>query len=165
MSSSDVPAPQSPLTYEPDQIILYGVNLEGENAQTREAVIPFGRYFVAVQMREVNNRGEEVLVSRDGVAMAVVYGFAYEGACYRYDRPRLMIFEYKGPGLPASGCGFAEPYTMWRISEKKQILELNTRMDLAEMLVLDANLPGNRAPNTYGNKARLAHRSGRLTES
>jgi hypothetical protein len=51
---------------------------------------------------------------------------------------------------------------MWRISKKKELLELKTDVDLAEVLVLDMNMPGNRAPNTYGNHMALAHRNGRL---
>jgi hypothetical protein len=162
MQITDVPAPQPNLSYKPDEIILYGVSLDGGNQSVREGVIPFDRNFVILQVREGHPGGTPV--GPNAVAMAVVYGYSYEGHCYRYDRPRLLIFEYTGPGSIAAGCGFDAPYTMWRVSEKKKILELNTTIDLAEILVLDANLPGNRPPNTYGNRLRLAHRSGRLTE-
>jgi hypothetical protein len=162
MQTADIPAPQPNIHYKPDEIILYGVSLDGGSSTVREGVIPFDDNFVILQVRRASPAGTPL--DPNAIAMAVVYGYAYEGYCYRYDRPRVLVFEYRGLGAPAAGCGFEPPYMMWRIAEKKKILELNTRMDLAEILVLDANLPGNRPPNTYGNKARLAHRGGRLTE-
>ena len=37
------------------------------------------------------------------------------------------------------------------------------QVSTVQSLVLDANLPGKRAPNTYDNDMQMAHRGGRLT--
>jgi hypothetical protein len=152
-----VPAPMIPAAYKPDEIILYGVKINQNDKA--EAVIPFIANKLVLQVKD----GADVVLKPNQVAMAVVYGYAFEGYCYRLDRPKLMIFEYGGNEAEASGCGFYGPeYRMWRISKKRSLIELSTNVDMAEVLVLEANLPGNRAPNTYGNSVALAHRSGRI---
>ena len=52
---------------------------------------------------------------------------------------------------------------MWRIRAATELLELATTYDTAQALILDANLPGRRAPNTYSVTMQMAHRGGRLT--
>jgi hypothetical protein len=158
--SDDIPAPTNSNRYLPDQIILYGVKI---NRRDPEARIPLFENANTLFL-EVRNNDTGVTLGIDEIAMAVIYGYAYEGHCYRLDRPKLMIFEYDGGESEANGCGFFGPdYRMWRISKKKKLLELNTNLDTAEVLILDANLPGNRAPNTYGNSVALAHRGGRIS--
>jgi hypothetical protein len=106
------------------------------------------------------------------VAISVIYGYAYEGGCYRVDKPRIIAFHYDGPDIAAIGCGFDETgvlgpqsYRMWAITTKTPLLELTASIDTAEALLLEANLPGKRSPNTYGSKMQLAHRGGRLTST
>jgi hypothetical protein len=143
--------------YSPEQIILYGVKIN----QRGKARIPFLDNTLFLEVRK-DKTGDAL--DPDQVAMAVIYGYAFEGHCYRLDKPKLTIFEYAGNEAEASGCGFFGPdYRMWRVSKKEKLLELNTNLDLAEVIVLDANLPGNRAPNTYGNSVALAHRGGRIS--
>ena len=163
MTSETVPAPGGAHAYVPDQIVIYGVCInEGGSGQ-----IQFSSYTLNLDI--VHNDadlGAEVQMGADEVAVAVVYGYAYEGQCYRLDRPKLMIFEYGGGPADADGCGFSDlGYKMWFISAKQKMLELNTNVDLAEVLILEANLPGNRTPNTYGNSMKLAHRGGRISPS
>ena len=64
----------------------------------------------------------------------------------------------------AQGCGFGsvEGYKMWRINSLKKVIKIDIQTGVAEKLVLDANLPSNRAPNTYAGHMQLSHRSGRL---
>ena len=111
--------------------------------------------------------------------IAAIYGYAYEGHCVRFYKPRVFLFEYENfaHDEEAQGCGFGgfidnnetknrepkNPYKMWRIRAKTDILELNTTRDEASAIVLENNLPGRRAPNTYDGNMRLAHRGGRLT--
>ncbi|MCA1370462.1 hypothetical protein I6F15_24220 [Bradyrhizobium sp. BRP14] len=152
------PAPPNPRSYRPDQITLYGVRLNVENNaaylpldgnRLKLAVVPFG---------------SDVAVDPQETEIAVIYGYAYEGFCYRFDKPKLFVFFPNTTKAPAKGCGYENSgYFMWQITKKTQMMELSTSADLAEELVLNANLPGNRSPNTYGNSMALAHRSGRLT--
>jgi hypothetical protein len=161
MDCCDVPAPQPKQRYFPDEIILYGVPLDSEAYRDRTALIPFDKYVLALQVHDASGP-----VGSGDVAIAVIYGYAFEGGCYRFDRPRLMIFEARQKS--ASGCGFEQSmgYFMWRLSSKQQIiLELNSTVDIAETIILTNSLPGKRSPNTFSASMQLAHRGGRLTNN
>jgi hypothetical protein len=54
---------------------------------------------------------------------------------------------------------------MWRVKSQSALVELSAMIDTPQKLILDAQLPGKRAPNTYNNDMQLAHRGGRLTRS
>ncbi|RWE91723.1 hypothetical protein [Mesorhizobium sp.] len=159
MTSDDIPAAPDPRRYWPDQITLYGVTLNlGTTAKT--ANLPFEGHFVRLAVVPI---GSDVPVDPRMMAIAVIYGYAFEGQCYRYDKPKLLVFRPGVPETPATGCGFdGLGYSMWQITKKTPIMELATSTDLAEEIVLNSNLPGNRNPNTYGNNMALAHRGGRL---
>jgi hypothetical protein len=155
MSSDDIPAAPSPKNYRPDQITLYGVKL---NVDADPAALPFDGKVLRLF---VTPNTSNIPINPKKVAIAVIYGYAFEGHCYRLDRPRLLVFEPSTEGA-AEGCGFDASYMMWRIASKTLLLEIATNVGTAEDLIVDANLPGNRPPNTYGNKMQLAHRGGRL---
>jgi hypothetical protein len=157
MSSEDIPAPPNPKSYSPDHITLFGVALNIENSA---AYLPLegSRLKLAVV-----KFGSDTPEDPRRMVIAVVYGYAFEGHCYRLDQPKLFVFEPRTTEAPAVGCGFdGDGYVMWQITKKTRMLELATSVDLAEELVLNASLPGNRNPNTYGNRYQLAHRGGRL---
>jgi hypothetical protein len=121
------------------------------------ASIPFARHRLRISVTPPTG-GDDL----DSFAVVVAYGYAFEGHCYRLDKPKLIVFSPNTADSPASGCGFDEHYSMWTITTKTELLELSTTVDQAEEIVLAANLPGRRSPNTYGNDMLLAHRGGRL---
>ena len=158
MSSEDVPAAPNPKNYRPDHIVLYGIKLNVTNAI---ANIPFQGNRLRLSVAPIDDENPYLKM-----VIAVIYGYAFEGHCYRLDKPKLFIFEPSTAEAKADGCGFGDGgYAMWQITAKTPILELSTNADLAEELLLNANLPGNRSPNTYGNSFALAHRNGRLTRA
>jgi hypothetical protein len=192
--SSDVPAPSSDYNYVPDEIILYGVRLNHGRADGYINIEENPRFLArvpgpndagflgALTLRLSLFRGNGPPLDDEHVVIAAIYGYAYEGHCYRFDKPRVFLFEHEkirdndGTLLDdenAQGCGFGgfEPstgrdvpsYKMWRIRAQTNLLELNTAKDDASALILENNLPGRRAPNTYEGNMRLAHRGGRLT--
>lgn len=156
MSSSDIPAAADPARFFADEIILYGVKL---NAGRAEGSIPFGANELTLQVRP---SGSTEALTDEAVAIAVIYAYAFEGHCYRFDKPKLLVFPVEVADQEADGCGFAAPYRMWRIVPRTEMVELTTGSGRAEMLILQANLPGSAVPNTYGNHMQLAHRAGRL---
>lgn len=177
MSSCDIPAPADPQNYAPNEIILYGLRLNFDPANSLAHILvgenPFPPQSFRLQLGMTRNGA---LMAPDEVVIASVIAYAFEGHCYRLDRPKVMAFVYELPDVPAEGCGFEPPdpvpaplpnsvYRMWRIRTKTQIIELDTRADLAETLILEANLPGKRSPNTYSLDMQLAHRGGRLTKT
>ncbi|WP_394891240.1 hypothetical protein ACG873_08020 [Mesorhizobium sp. AaZ16] len=158
MTSDDIPAAPGSTEYIPDEIVLYGVKL---NEDRDLASLPFGTKRIRLEVRDESGQ----VMSREILTIAAIYSYSFEGGCYRFDRPKLMIFEAPEE-KEVKGCGYEEGsgYKMWRIDAKFGLMELNTSVDLAETLVLEANLPGNRAPNTYGNSMQLAHRGNRLSK-
>ena len=159
MTTDNIPAAPDPRRFWPDQITLYGVALNiTTTADT--ANLPFDGYFVRLAVVEI---GSDAPVAPEVMVIAAVYGYAFEGQCYRFDKPKLLVFRPGVAAAPAEGCGFDDlGYAMWQITKKTPVMELATATDLAEEIVLNSNLPGNRNPNTYGNSFMLGHRGGRL---
>ncbi|GLS39192.1 hypothetical protein GCM10010869_47890 [Mesorhizobium tianshanense] len=163
--SSDIPAPPSAQNYLPDQIMLYGVRLNFDNlgkVSHRTATLPLNENLLRMSIVKKRDDVEPIIPTKE--VIAIVYGYAFEGQCYRNDKPKLLIFHPTTGETAATGCGFDDlGYVMWGVTKKTPIMELATSTDFAEEIILNANLPGNRSPNTYGNSFMLAHRGGRLS--
>jgi hypothetical protein len=161
MSSDDIPAAPSPTNYRADEITLYGVKLNSSQAYAK---MPLAETGLGLRL-SVTKLIDDNDISNQQISVAVVYGYAFEGQCYRLDKPRLLVFAPSVIDKAAEGCGYGDSYRMWRITSKTILLDLATSVGLAEDLLLEDNLPGNRPPNTYGNKMQLAHRGGRLSRT
>jgi hypothetical protein len=154
----NVPAPAQWSTHFPDEIILYGVRLN----RGRNYASFYAGYGQELRVEMFGSAGESFVV--------LAYGYAYEGHCYRFDKARVFVVRDPHEEDPI-GCGFdierrlGQPavYRMWRIRAATQLLELTTNFDTARALILEANLPGRRAPSTYSITMQMAHRGGRLT--
>ena len=101
MATEDVPAAPNPFEFYPDQIVLYGVKL---NQDESPVALPFFDTTLNLQVRK--KKGNKP-VSPKKMVIAVVYGYAFEGHCYRFDKPKLLIFNRSFEG-PAEGCGFRQ---------------------------------------------------------
>ncbi|HET9069394.1 MAG TPA: hypothetical protein VFN28_12175 [Amaricoccus sp.] len=156
----DVPAPARTGVYFPDEIILYGVKLN--RLEDHASFFAGSDYELRVQLFDAGP------MTSAQYSLALAYGYAFEGHCYRFDKARAFIVTDFADEDPV-GCGFdLEPtappvYRMWRIRAETYLLEVATTYDKAQALVLDANLPGKRSPNTYSINLQMAHRGGRLT--
>lgn len=168
----NVPAPAQTGTYFPDEIILYGVKLNRLN--------DFASFFAGSGRELRVQLHDSGPIGNDLCSTILAYGYAFEGHCYRFDKVRTFLVTGAFDEDPV-GCGFdleprrnepirpqtaANPdpiYRMWRIRAATKLLEVTTTYDKAQALVLDANLPGRRSPNTYSVTLQMAHRGGRLT--
>ena len=164
----NIPASPTLGMYYPDGIIIYGVKLNTNN----DFATIYAGHKMALQI-QLNKGG--VLSSKKQYSIAAGYGYSYQGHCYRFSD--IRIFVITGPAdEPAIGCGFdtitsallnaptpEAPYSMWRIGAATQLLELTSNYSDAQTLILDANLPGKRAPNTYAVGMNVAHRGGRIS--
>jgi hypothetical protein len=132
-----------------------------------------------------NLRIKPIFVDRHGkpcderkLQIIAAYGYAYEGHCYRFERPKVLAFETEGDetnGRTADlGCNFDPPnpaappkawYRMWRLKSAQPVIELGADVNDVQKLILDANLPAKRAPSTYRAEMQLAHRGGRLSST
>jgi hypothetical protein len=97
---------------------------------------------------------------------AVVYGYAYEGHCYKLPKPQIMLLpEPPHPivhGDCSCECGY-EPelgYAVWSTDKLDLVVVLDVRSDDVKTLVLDANTPGNRSPLAYAQTMALAPQRG-----
>jgi hypothetical protein len=167
-----IPAPPHATMYDAGEIIIYGTRLNSLFDYAKLSVPQLSAdttYSLRVQLFEANNDDG---MSSGEYAIVVAYGYAYEGHCYRLDRPKVLLLLQDSEDEAAEGCGFfaneSDPsygYRMWRVQSKTMLLELGIVGDFAEQLLLDANLPGRRAPNTYNAQAAVGHRGGRLTSN
>jgi len=160
MSDCDcIPDPGGKI-FAPDEIIIYGVNLRNGPAGNAQGELQFKAGWQVTL-------GPKSVPAGTDFQIVAAYGYAYEGHCYRFDRPRILMFASTGvPAMaPAAGCGFniSAQYQMWRVPADKEVMELTAQIDTFRAVVLEANLPGRRPPNTYASDMMLAHRGGRLT--
>lgn len=88
-------------------------------------------------------------------SIGVIYGYAYEGHCYRLPKPQIMFLPKEactiGPDDCGCDCGYVPRlgYAVWQIDKLDVVVALDIRADDIKTLVLDANLPGNRSPLAY----------------
>jgi hypothetical protein len=95
-------------------------------------------------------------------SIGVIYGYAYEGHCYRLPKPQIMYLPeearlIKG-GDCGCDCGFVPElgYAVWQIDKLERVVALDVRSDDLKTLVLDENLPGSRSPLAYAQTMALA---------
>lgn len=163
--TDNVPAPGKADNFSADEVIVYGIklNMGGQGAKLN---LSEGKWDIVITGLWSG------VAPMPNFQIIAAYGYAYEGHCYRFDRPRVLGFPGQDGELQDLGCGFdqrqgvANPpngYRMWRLKSRERIIELSASVDDVQTIVLDANLPGKRAPQTYRGDMQLAHRGGRLT--
>jgi hypothetical protein len=110
---------------------------------------------------------KQARASGSTITCGIIVGYAYEGHTYDLPKPKIMII----PTLPESkiphdDSGFDEKpdYAVWLVDKLDECVEFELNQGFVEQLILDANLPGKRAPNMYAGRMMMGHRSGRLTE-
>jgi hypothetical protein len=111
------------------------------------------------------------------IELAIVYGYAYQGHCYRLERPSLFLVDL-GTRQDATGCGYGDDYllntgalissvvrySMWIVDKLDNTTKLEIQTDTFEQLLLQANLPTSKQPSSYNIAFTMGHRSGKLTE-
>ncbi len=111
--------------------------------------------------------------SDHGMTAGIIYGYAYEGHCYDLPKPKIMLIPAIPTEIPPGDCGYDQKgtdldggsaYKVWIVDKLDQCVDIDVSQGYIEQMVLLANLPGQRSPTMYAAKARLAHRSGRLTD-
>jgi len=96
------------------------------------------------------------------VSIGVIYGYAYEGHCYKLPKPRIMYLPVTATEIPGDDCGCdcgysnALGYSVWSLDKLERVIALDVRSDDIKTLILDENLPGNRSPLAYAQTQSLA---------
>jgi hypothetical protein len=102
------------------------------------------------------------VASGDVQSVGVVFGYAYEGHCYRLPRPKIMLlpsWPYRIPeGDCGCDCGYDSKlgYAVWRADKLDVVVALDVRSDDLKTLVLDENVPGKRSPLAYSQVVAMA---------
>ncbi|MGB3389844.1 MAG: hypothetical protein WBA88_17880 [Pseudaminobacter sp.] len=96
-------------------------------------------------------------------SIGVIYGYAYEGHCYRLPKPRIMVLPVEPCELVIGDCGYDPElgYAVWRLDKLERVVALDVRTDSLKTLLLDENMPGNRSPLAYAQALNLAPHRGR----
>jgi hypothetical protein len=112
---------------------------------------------------------QQAIKSDKIISCGIIVGYAYEGHTYDLPRPKIMIIPTLPEAkMPKDDSGYdvkeSEDYAVWIVDKLDECVEFEMNQGFVEQLVLDANMPGKRAPNMYAGRMQLAHRSGRLSE-
>lgn len=112
---------------------------------------------------------KEAVYKNRALSCGIIVGYAYEGHTYDLPKPKIMIIPtIPETKIPADDSGFdlkeSEGYVVWIVDKLEECVEFEMNQGFVEQLVLDANLPGKRAPTMYAGRMMLGHRSGRLSE-
>ncbi|TCS01606.1 hypothetical protein EV281_106351 [Rhizobium sp. BK418] len=94
----------------------------------------------------------------DIVSIGVIYGYAYEGHCYKLPKPRIMYLPVEAEEIQGDDCGYSSAlgYSVWSLDKLERVIALDVRSDDIKTLILDENLPGNRSPLAYAQTQSLA---------
>lgn len=96
-------------------------------------------------------------------SIGIIYGYAYEGHCYKLPKPRIMVLPVEPCELIVGDCGYDPDlgYAVWQIDKLERVVALDVRTDSLKTLLLDENMPGNRSPLAYAQAMNLAPHRGR----
>ena len=137
------PVPSTP--FSPDEMTLFGTPIDASG--------------FAVSTGTDESTTLE-LTARDGdgeLTLAAVFGYAFEGACYRFARPRVMAFRPRD-AADADGCGFGTGFTMWRLDRHDGVVGLAVTGGELQDALIEAHADDDRSPATYASKFVTAHR-------
>ena len=136
------PPPSEP--FSPDEITLFGTPVGAD------IVVSTGADESATVSASARDAGGDLV-------LAAVYGYAFEGACYRFARPRTMAFRPRNQSA-ADGCGFGAGFTMWRLDRRSGVVTLRVGGDALQDALIEAHSDDDRSPATYASKYMMAHR-------
>jgi hypothetical protein len=95
-------------------------------------------------------------------SIGIIYGYAYEGHCYKMPKPQIMLLPEMPRAIAHDDCGCdcgyspALGYLVWQLDKRQSVVSLDIRTDDLKTLVLDENMPGNRSPQAYSHSMSLA---------
>jgi hypothetical protein len=123
-----------------------GIKLEGDKIKLKA-----GNCYIII------DPGEVTIVS-----IGVIYGYAYEGHCYKLPKPKIMYLPVDAEDIISDHCGcdcgysMALGYSVWKTDKLARVIALDVRSDDLKTLVLDENMPGNRSPLAYSQTLAMA---------
>lgn len=138
------PAPSQP--FSPDEMTLFGTPIDT------------GDIIVSTGTDESATLNVSARDASGALTLAAVFGYAFEGACYRFARPRTMAFRARANSA-ANGCGFGTGFTMWRLDRRDAVVSMRVSGGELQNALIEAHSDDDRNPATYASKAIAVHRS------
>jgi len=143
--------------YDPAEIILIGSNIASSGTKTVAEVKteaggnPDSRF--VIQLMEAGKKRQ----------IALIRAYVYEGNYYELPKPKIMVVTGTAAEIPVDTVPKDRKLMFWRMNRLDRTTEISVEDGLLETLILEANMPGRRSPNSYAANMQMAHRSGRLT--
>ncbi|MEM6617437.1 MAG: hypothetical protein AAGA88_05370 [Pseudomonadota bacterium] len=107
-----------------------------------------------------------VAADENKTQVALIYGYMFEANFYRLPKPTLMVVKGKETAIPNQSLSSGEAGLFyWRMHKLDRCSEITVEEGFVQEMLLEKNLPGKRAPNTYAANMQMAHRGGRLNGS
>lgn len=145
------------IPYDPAEIVLLGYWLDMGDSKN------IGRIALSMKIPP------EIVLKLEGegsdqFSIGLIKSYIYENQHYDLPRPKLMVLPDDGTPVEQSDDDADDwkKQRFWRVKKLDQTTEISIESGLFEELVLSANLPGRRSPNSYSANMQLGHRSGKL---
>jgi hypothetical protein len=154
--------------YSATQVRLYGLlpnelSLSGGKEKSAEM---YNRLMI-----ELRKLGKATLSTESGTAetsWGIIVAYSYEGRTYDLPKPKIMIIPATPlQPIPKDDSGFdakGSHYAVWLVDKVDDCVEFEISQGRIEQIILEANLPGQRAPDMHARRMMMGHRSGRLSE-
>ncbi|QFT28894.1 hypothetical protein K1718_00690 [Roseibium porphyridii] len=155
--SDQLPTILSIPPYDPAEIILIGSNIAGSGSKTvAEVKIESGGSPDSRLTIQLMDTGADQQI-------ALIRAYVYEGNYYELPKPKIMVVTGDATDIPGDYVPKNRKLQFWRMNKLNRTTEISVEDGLLETLVLEANMPGRRSPNSYAANMQMAHKSGRLT--
>lgn len=149
--------------FNPEEVRLYGrtqVGAAEKEASAASDVSSDGRmlHFRAGDTAVLAN----LRLDTDLVSIGIIYGYSYEGHCYKLAKPRIMYIpahpQQIAGGDSCCDCGYSPDlgYVVWTVDKLDHVVALDVRSDDVKSVVLEENMPGTRSPQAYAQVMVLA---------
>lgn len=150
------------------QVRLYGllpeeVSLSGGKEKSAEKYKK-----LLIELRKLGKANLSTEGGTQETSCGIIVAYSYEGRTYDLAKPKIMIIPaLPQADIPKDDSGFdakGSRYAVWLVDKLDDCVEFEIGQGTIEQIVLEADLPGKRAPNIYAMRMMMGHRSGRLSE-
>jgi hypothetical protein len=156
-------------SYSATQVRLYGL-LPDEASLAGSGEKASGKKFdqVSIELKKLGKAMLSIAKGDTALSCGIIVACSYEGRTYDLAKPKIMIIPAMPlQPIPKDDSGFDAKgggYAVWIVDKLDDCVEFEISQGDIEQIVLEANLPGKRAPHMYAARMMMGHRSGRLTE-
>src|SRR5215204_2575904 len=105
MDADHVPAPGGASPFIADEIIIYGIHLNARAVPATPQLFAELNIEGPLLLRVSVVEAPSTVLDDTQCSIVAAYGYAFEGQCYRLDKPRVLAFR-RVFETAAAGCGY-----------------------------------------------------------